>query len=335
MRSFTSLATPLGALALLPLLAACNSGGSSLAPASIPAQSFAAKTAVQSLGARSEAKSGYTFTTYDNQSDPTFNQLLGINDNGTIAGYYGVGTKQSPNKGYTLAAPYGASDYTDENFPGSVQTQVTGINGSGNTVGFWVDKHGNNFGFTDINGTFTSFTDPATGTGTVNQLLGINDHNLAVGFYVDGSGNSHGYELNLTDSMFTEILPPAGGSNLSATGIDDQNDVTGFYTNSSGTVVGFLYKMKKFTTVAYPNAMSTEPFGINEKDEIVGTYVDSAGATHGFTLTNPLKKPVWTSIDNPNGVGVTFINGVNDAGDLVGFYMPTGTTSYGFLATKK
>jgi hypothetical protein len=327
-------ATPLSALVLLPLLAGCSGAGSSLSPASIPAQSFASKTATQSLAAKPDAKSKYTFTTLTNPGDPTFNQLLGINDSGVLAGYFGVGTKKSPNKGYTLASPYGTGNYTNENFPGSVQTQVVAINGSGETAGFWVDKSGNNFGFIDTNGTFTSDTDPATGTGTVNQLLGLNDHGLAVGFYTDGAGNNHGYELNLANDTFTELIPP-GGSMVTAAGINDMNDVTGFYNDSLGNTVGFLYKMKTFTMIAYPGASATTPFGINEKDEIVGAYTDASGATHGFTLTNPLKKPVWTTVDDPNGIGETLINGVNDQGDLVGFWQPTGTTSYAFLATTK
>ncbi len=48
------------------------------------------------------------FTTLDDQADPTFNQLLGINDEGKIAGYFGSGTPPTvhPNKGYTLNFPY-------------------------------------------------------------------------------------------------------------------------------------------------------------------------------------------------------------------------------------
>lgn len=43
----------------------------------------------------------YTFTTLDNQNDPTFNQLLGINSHNVIAGYFGSGTPPTvhPNKG--------------------------------------------------------------------------------------------------------------------------------------------------------------------------------------------------------------------------------------------
>ena len=47
----------------------------------------------------------YTFQTLNNGTDPTFNQLLGINNAGTIAGYFGSGSAAHPNKGYTLAPP--------------------------------------------------------------------------------------------------------------------------------------------------------------------------------------------------------------------------------------
>ncbi|MBV9539511.1 MAG: hypothetical protein JOY70_11305, partial [Acidisphaera sp.] len=49
----------------------------------------------------------YTFQTLNNNTDPTFNQLLGINNTGQIAGYFGSGAVGHPNKGYTLVPPYG------------------------------------------------------------------------------------------------------------------------------------------------------------------------------------------------------------------------------------
>ena len=44
------------------------------------------------------ASTSYTFTTLDDQADPTFNQLLGINGNHVIVGYFGSGADaQHPN----------------------------------------------------------------------------------------------------------------------------------------------------------------------------------------------------------------------------------------------
>ncbi|MEO6990932.1 MAG: hypothetical protein ABI346_07550, partial [Candidatus Baltobacteraceae bacterium] len=278
--------------------------------------------------------SSWTFTTLDNQNDPTFNQLLGISNAGIIVGYFGSGATGHPNKGYRLVSPYGQTNYRNENFPGSAQTQVVAINNRHDTAGFWVDGNGNNFGFIRWNGVSTSYRNPHTGTGTVNQLLGLNDRGIAVGFYTDGQGTNHGYAVNQATGRFQAIVPPGGGSVI-ATGINDNNDVTGIVTSGS-TTAGFLMKNGAFSEFDFPASTNTTPFGINKSDQIVGAYVDGTGNTHGFLLSNPLRHARWQSIDDPNGVGTTLINGINDNDDLVGFYGNCGQSApscHGFLAT--
>jgi hypothetical protein len=273
-----------------------------------------------------------TFVTLDNHRDPTFNQLLGINNKGVIAGYFGSGAAGHPNKGYRLLPPDNQHDYRGENFPGSAQTQVTAIDNIGNTAGFWVDASGNNFGFVRWNNVFTSYKDPHTGTGTVNQLLGINDLGIAVGFYVDGAGVTHAVSLNQATGVFTEIVPP-GGKNPTATGINNNGDITGFLTTASGASVGWLDKGGSFSDFTFPRATSTMPFGINLKDQIVGVYTDRAGAMHGFILSNPLTHAIWRKVDDPNGIGTTTVNGINDMRQIVGFYVDSGGNTDGFLGT--
>src|SRR5271165_1637700 len=139
----------------------------------------------------------YSFRTVDNAADLTFNQLLGINNEGVIAGYFGSGAQGHPNMGYLL----NPGGYRSENFPGSVQTQVTGLNDNGVTVGFAsgmniANMANNNFGFYSINGQdFHSVNFPTTNNANppVNQLLGVNDHDVAVGFYTDSKGNTDGF----------------------------------------------------------------------------------------------------------------------------------------------
>ena len=41
----------------------------------------------------------------------------------------------------------------------------------------------------------------------------------------------------------------------------------------------------------------------------------------------------FTSVDDPNGIGSTVVNGVNGAGDLVGFYTDAAGNTDGMLAT--
>jgi hypothetical protein len=119
-----------------------------------------------------------------------------------------------------------------------------------------------------------------------------------------------------------------------ATGINNVGDVVGFATDAVGTTSSWL-KIGT-TTIAYqfPGGTDTQAFGINAKNQIAGSYLDGAGVLHGFVLTNPMG-PVshWQSIDDPNGVGSTVVNGINTAGDLVGFYTDAAGNTDGMLAT--
>ena len=58
--------------------------------------------------------------------DLTFDQLLGINNEGVIAGDLGSGAKGHPNKGYQLFALYGQGNYESENFPGPSRPRSPG-----------------------------------------------------------------------------------------------------------------------------------------------------------------------------------------------------------------
>src|SRR5215469_2638573 len=193
------------------------------------AGTFALSPAVAQAGATSHhaaaAATTYMFSTLNDQNDPTFNQLLGINSHNVISGYFGSGADaQHPNKGYLIKA-----SYTGENFPGSAQTQVTGLNDLGDTAGFWVTANGTSHGFVQWNGVFASYNDPKTPhtAGPVNQLLGVNNNGVAVGFYNDAAGNSHAYQVNQATRVFTAIKIPGAVSTV-ATGINNAGDIVGF-----------------------------------------------------------------------------------------------------------
>src|SRR6516165_634921 len=201
----------------------------------------------------------YTFTTLDDQADPTFNQLLGINSHNVISGYFGSGQAGHPNKGYLLNPPYAQANYVNENFPNSAQTQVTGLNNAGNTSGFWVDNNGTNHGFVEWNGVFASYNDPNTPNmkGSVNQLLGINGKGIAVGFYNDAAGHSHAYEVNQATSVYTAIKIP-GAVSSTATGINKQGDIVGFATDAAGTTSSWLMHNGQLTTFQFPGGSNTQ-----------------------------------------------------------------------------
>jgi hypothetical protein len=283
---------------------------------------------------------GYQFETLDNAHDVTFNQLLGINDHGVIAGYFGSGAQNHPNKGYLLLPPYGQGSYVNENFPGSVQTQVTGLNNRGVTVGFWssmnnANQVNDNHGFVDVGGHFRTadFPTGSPASPPVDQLLGVNDSDVAVGFYTDANGNNHGYEYNIGQHRFSTVTE-AGVTSLTAAAVNDRNDVAGFYTNAGGRTDGFIkFRNRTFIDLAVPGASATQALGVSNNDEVVGVYTVGSGSsaqTHGFTWT---PQHGFRTVDDPHGVGTTTINGVNDFGQLVGFYVDGAGNTDGFLAT--
>jgi hypothetical protein len=73
-------------------------------------------------------RANFDFHTIDNPADPTFNNLMGINDQGLIAGFYGSGNAGHPNQGYLLTEP---GEFTPVDFPAMAQTQLTGLNNRG------------------------------------------------------------------------------------------------------------------------------------------------------------------------------------------------------------
>ena len=278
----------------------------------------------------------YTFRTLDNAKDPTFNQLLGINDHNRIAGYFGSGVHGHPNKGYLLSSPLGSPTYHAENFPRSAQTEVFGINDNGVTVGLFSKTNTasglNGFaGFYLQNGQYHKVTYPTTNNFSppFNELIGVNNSGLAVGNYIDSLDNMHGYRLNINTHKFSRINIRNSPS-VTATGINAEASIVGFFTNSAGKVVSFLrHANGQVVTFAKPGADMTQAFGINKAGLVVGAYTVGTN-TFGFTWS---QGHGFRTVNDPNGVGSTIINGVNNAGDLVGFYTDSHGNTNGLLAT--
>ena len=282
--------------------------------------------------ATASADPTYTFQTLDNAGDPAFNQLLGINNAGEIGGYFGDGVVQ-PNKGY-ISPAVRATNHANENFPASVQTQVVGINNNASpiTVGFYIDAAGNNFGFFNVGGSFTSVTGPNVPTTgpTVTQLLGVNNAGAVVGFDTDAGGNDHGIVGNVLSSNTKELILPASFNAVSTTlsDINNSNFASGFYTDMAGNTHGFVCNVMSAACMSYddPNGTNTMFLGLNNNGQVVGSFVDVNGETQGV-LFNELTNTFQTISDPHSSAAAAFnvtgttINGINDQGQLVGFYL--------------
>ncbi len=275
------------------------------------------------------AHASYVYEDIVDPANPTFTQALGINDSSTIVGYGNATTFN----GFQLVLPPVSSNFVRQNVPGADGgTQVTGISGTGTTVGFSVTGGITN-GFAQTGGTFTTVNQPGT---VFNQLLGINQSGTTAAGYssaTDPAGMTGQTALTVSGGpsfaspSFTPVPLPAN-LNSQATGVNDAGTIVGFYQYSvTPDFSAFEDVGGTITAFQAPGSLSTQALGINNLGEIVGDYIDAGGLMHGF-LDNA---GIFTTIDPLNSAGTT-ANGINALGQIVGFYLDANGNTIGFLA---
>ena len=266
-----------------------------------------------------EAGPSYTVETVQYPGD-TFTQLLGINNSDTIGGFHGAVTAQ----GFTLTLP---NNFSNQIFPGSASSLVTGINNAGSTAGIYVDNGGTSHGYTDIGGSFNTVDQPGT---VFNQALGINDSDVTVGYSsaTDPTGATGEVAYSQSGGVFTDVAGLPSNVNSQAVGINDGGWIVGFYQPTSLTSLGFLDMGGTISTIDPFGSTFAQALGVSNTGEIVGFWTDGGGGTHGFTDIGG----TFNSFDIA-GAASTTVNGVNDLGQLVGFYTDQNDNVLGFVAS--
>jgi len=136
---------------------------------------------------------------------------------------------------------------------------------------------------------------------------------------------------------FSDVNYP-GAVLTSAQGINDPGQIVGYYFDTSGARHGFLLDGGTYTTIDCPSPYTTtEAFGINNLGQIVGYCAAPGGVNgvYGSTRSFILSGGVLTFLsDAPGSYGgaSTFAQGINDSGQIVGWYADSCLCSgHGFL----
>ncbi|HTV65463.1 MAG TPA: hypothetical protein VMD98_07665 [Bryocella sp.] len=267
----------------------------------------------------------YRYQIVADPADPgdPFTQLLGVNNSMIIAGYHNF----FQNQGFVFTLP---ANFAVENYPNSMMTQVIGINNSGTTDGFYVDQNSITHGFyRTSNGNFTNVDYPGT---VFNQLLSQNDLKQAAGYYslsVNNTTPDFPYVYDEVGGIFEVITIPGAVGGAQATGINNSQWKCGFFIDQNQVNHGWLLQGGTFTQLDVPDSTFTQALGLNNNGQVVGAWIDGGGLTHGFVYNVSTGR--YTTIDEPNGVGTTIVNGINDNGVLVGFF-GTAPINRGFVA---
>ena len=206
--------------------------------------------------------------------------------------------------------------YTLLSFPGSLDTDASGLNPGATTSKI------------DIVGIYSAgaFLSHVSGTKTIKETyeavtyphnavpIDINDLGQIVGQYVDGSGVTHGFEMS--DRYFTTIdVPFAGSKGTFVYSINNSGEIVGSWSDG-GISQGFTLIGGTYTSFNYPGATYTFAEDVNNNGDIVGVYIspDSNG-NQGYLLSGG----TYTSIEVPGAVDTEAI-AINDAGVIVGVY---------------
>jgi hypothetical protein len=134
-----------------------------------------------------------------------------------------------PTNGYTLDG----TTLTPINVPGSGRTAARAVTDDGTVAGWDFNAGGQQEGFIDIGGVFTTYQDPNAAAGNLGTIFeDMNNNGMIAGMWVDASNNDHAFEFNSLTNTYTEINVPGGFTDVEAFGLNDNGDVVLHASNS-------------------------------------------------------------------------------------------------------
>jgi len=224
-------------------------------------------------------------------------------------------------------AAYNLQFVTDPTGTGVIN--LLGVNDSGTIAGF--DNSVTNAGFTlTLPANFTVVNFPGAAS---TQVTGINAAGDLSGLYVDTNGNTHGFTR--IGGTFTTVDNPASTVFNQALGINNSDETVGYYAlTQAGSPGDIAYSQKSgaFTNInaLLPANFNSQAVGINSDSTpwIVGFYQPDSQLLTSFGFVD--EGGVIHTID-PFGSTFTQALGVNNEGEIVGFYVDGNGVQHGYI----
>ena len=154
-----------------------------------------------------------------------------------------------------------------------------------------------------------------------------NTMHRVVGEFDDANGDTHGFVLRR--GQFTQFDAPGADGYTSINGVNLRGQRAGIYFKGD-RYYGYFFDDGVVTTIDPPDAIFSAALFVNAQGQVGGYYVDSATRVrHGFVWR---KGELVTAIDAPEaGPGGTRVEGLNDRGDVVGFYTAPDHHLHGYV----
>jgi hypothetical protein len=218
----------------------------------------------QFVGATVFSSGSTTFYSVPNSYSTGFSKR---NDSGiTVGSYADYNYPQHNQHGIVLHG----STLVKVNYPGAINTGLTGINKWGSIVGYGQMSGSAQTGFKLVNGSYQKIAFPGFSSSTT--PMAISDTGVIVGTYDVYSPTVHGFVF--ANGTYRKFDYPATNVNTYLYDVNASGEIVGDYlVNTSGTFAqGFIYKNGAFKTVNYPGATNTQVWGLSNKGVIVGNW---------------------------------------------------------------
>ena len=249
---------------------------------------------------------GYTYHLPDTVFVDWFTHAPGSRSAGGLYSFFGNASGPSPDcVGDTIFA------YTTFDAPGGLYTTLTGINDSGDLVGYYFDSGLGYHAFVRRGGVVQNMDQP--GLAYV-ALSAINDAGEISGCYSDGT-TLHG--LLVTGGRLQTIDYP-GGTSTALSNINSLGEVVGVYIDSASSAHGFVYRAGTFKTVDVPGAAGTVVSGINDWGALTLVALDASGNPTGSYV---LSGGRLTAVNFPGNITGTSVAALDDFGRLTGDFI--------------
>lgn len=210
-------------------------------------------------------------------------------------------------------------EYQQIDYPGQAETNVWGINDSGDAVGVGFGPDNIPFIYASMDGTIIDVA-PAAGFLST-SLLGINDAGVMVGAVVSLDDNSQSGVIRSKDGEYATFDHPDAVSATTGRGVNNKGLVSGTYIDANETLAGFLYDPKTETFTDLVPSLQTIAHGINSKGIVVGSSFFENDPCGG---ANPFERYGWVRAKDGSIVLFqvngqrTVARGINDAGFVAG-----------------
>ena len=231
-----------------------------------------------------------------------------VNDNNAVVGSFFDAS--SSVHGFV----YKNGHYEQVDYPGSSETEVLGINDSGDLVGVYQVAGPLNFhGFLRHDGQFTTIDAPQAQFGT--KIFGINKEMAMVGSFDD----SQGFILKAGSfTVFNAPRLPGEGFQTQLNGINNHGWISG-QVFSGGAWRGFWFSARDLDFLQPLGSSDNQVTGMNARGDIVGCH-DATSGFISFEVEPSRKSKEERDVSPPQQKLASCVSGVNDARVVVGNY---------------